>query len=123
MKAKKALQRLQQVRYIVGLIADQNPSDTRFGVWLSFFNREAPFFKGPEQLARRAKAAIVFAGIKKIKRGYYEVSLQRYTDDASTLNEGEALTAYVAFMEKQIREQPENWLWAHRRWKHQRNNA
>lgn len=122
MKAKKALQRLQDVRYIVGLIADQNPSDIRFGVWLPFMHREAPFFKGPEQLARRAKAAIVFAGIKKIKRGHYEVELQQYSDDASTLAEGEAMKAYVAFMEQQLREQPENWLWTHRRWKYQRDN-
>lgn len=26
--------------------------------------------------------------------------------------------AFVQLLEKSIREQPENWVWSHRRWKH-----
>ena len=120
MKAKKAFQRLEGVRYIVGLIADQNPSNLKAAAWYSFMNREAPFFKGPELLAKRASAAVVFAGIKKVKRGHYEVNLQLLTKDASQLPDGEVMTKYVAFMERQLREQPENWMWTHRRWKHKK---
>lgn len=118
MKEKRGFQRLQQVRYIVGLIADQNPSNLSVATWLPFMHREAPFFKGSDQLPRRAKAAVVFAGIKKLKRGHYEVNLQLLTDDASTLNENDILRAYVSFMEAQLRAQPDNWLWTHKRWKH-----
>lgn len=120
MKEKRGFQRLQQVRYIVGLIADQNPSNLSVATWLPFMHREAPFFKGSDQLPRRAKAAVVFAGIKKLKRGYYEVNLQLLADDASKLAENEILQPYVAFMETQLRAQPDNWLWTHKRWKHQR---
>lgn len=120
MKAKKAFQRLEGVRYIVGLIADQNPSNLKAAAWYPFMNREAPFFKGPELLAKRASAAVVFAGIKKVKRGHYEVNLQLLTKDASQLPDGEVMTKYVAFMERQLREQPENWMWTHRRWKHKK---
>jgi len=121
MKSKKGFQRLTGVRYIVGLIADQNPSNMNGALWLSFMNREAPFYMGPETLAKRAKAAIVFAGIKMVKRGYYEVHLQLITRDASLLPQNEIIKKYVAFMEQQIREQPENWLWTHKRWKHKRS--
>ena len=121
MKAKKGFQRLAGVRHIVGLIADQNPSEIRNAIWLPFMHREAPFFKGPEQLARRAKGAVVFAGIARTGRGHYKVNLQVYTKDASQLPDGEVMKAYVGFMEGQLRAQPDNWLWTHRRWKHKKS--
>ena len=68
-------------------------------------------------MARRAKAAVVFAGIKKTKRGHYQINLQKFCDDASVFAEGEVVKAYVNFLEAQLEAQPENWLWTHRRWK------
>jgi len=121
MKAKKGFQRLNGVKYIVGLIADQNPSNLNGALWLPFMNREAPFFTGPEMLAKRAKAAVVFAGIKYVKRGYYEVNLQLVSKDASTLPSQELIKKYVTFMELQLEEQPENWLWTHKRWKYKKD--
>lgn len=121
MKAiKEGFQRLQGVRHIVGMIADQNPGAPDVAMWLPFMHREAPFFKGPEQMSRRAKGAVVFAGIKKIKRGHYQITLQKIWDDASVTTTGEITETYVDFMEQQLRAQPENWLWSHRRWKHKR---
>lgn len=120
MKAKKGMQRLEGVSHIVGLIADQNPSNLNAVIWLPFMNREAPFFKGTEQMARRAKGAVVFLGIKKLRRGYYHMDMQLYTRDASTTEAGDITKAYVSFMEQQLREQPENWMWTHRRWKYHR---
>ena len=120
MKARKGFQQLEGVRYIVGLIADQNPSNMNGALWLPFMHREAPFFKGPEQLARRNKAAVVFAGISRKGRGRYEVQLSLLTEDASTLPQDEVIRRYVQFMEAQLRAQPANWLWTHKRWKHKR---
>lgn len=120
MKAKRGFERLNNIQYIVGLIADQNPPVVKAATWYNFMNREAPFFNGPEVLAKRANAAVVFAGIKKIRRGYYEIALTKYTDDAATLPKGEMMQAYVRFIEEQIKAQPENWMWTHNRWKHSR---
>lgn len=120
MKAKRGFQRLDNVQYIVGLIADQNPPVVKAATWYNFMHREAPFFNGPEVLAKKAKAAVVFAGIKKIKRGHYEIVLERFADDITALPKGEMMQAYVRFVEKQINEQPENWMWTHNRWKHSR---
>lgn len=122
MHAKKAMARLQQVRYTVGLIADQNPSNRNGVYWANFLHREAPFFRGPELLAAKNKAAVVFAGIKKVKRGCYQVTLHHITDDASQLEQGIVMEAYVSFMEKQVRQQPENWMWTHNRWKYSRHD-
>lgn len=121
MKAiKTGLQQVQGTRHIIGMIADQNPSDPDVAMWLPFMHREAPFFRGPEQMARRAKGAVVFAGIQKVKRGYYRITLEKKWDDASVTETGDITRAYVAFMEQQLRAQPENWLWSHRRWKHKK---
>ncbi|WP_276132836.1 lysophospholipid acyltransferase family protein [Polluticoccus soli] len=121
MKAKKAMQRLEGVRYIVGLVADQNPSALQHAVWLNFMNRETAFFNGPEKLARRAKAAVVFAGINKVKRGYYNIHLHLLTEDASHTENGFVMQQYVQFMVQQLHSQPANWLWTHKRWKHKRS--
>ena len=119
MKAlKSGLARLRDTQHILALAADQNPSEPEVAEWISFMNREAPFFRGPEQMARRAKAAVVFAGITKLSRGNYRINLSKYCDDASQTNTGEILHAYVTFVEQQLRHQPANWLWTHKRWKH-----
>ena len=124
MKAlKRGLLALKGKQYILAQMADQNPSVTEVAAWLPFMNRETPFFKGTEQMARRAGAAVVFAGIKKRKRGHYKIHLQRFCDDASQVEEGQVLTSYVRFMEEQLRSQPENWMWTHRRWKYSKKNA
>lgn len=115
---RSGLARVKGVRHIIGMIADQNPSVTEVAEWLPFMNRSAPFFRGPEQMASRAKGAVVFAGIKKIKRGHYKVNLIKITDDASKLPPGTITKQYVLFMEQQLQEQPANWLWSHNRWKH-----
>lgn len=121
MKAlKRGLLALKGRQYILAQMADQNPSVTEVAEWLPFMNREAPFFKGTEQMARRAKAAVIFAGIKKLKRGYYQIHLQRFCDDASQVQKGVILKSYVQFLEEQLKTQPENWMWTHRRWKYQR---
>lgn len=121
MKSQKSgFDAIKDKTHIVGLIADQNPSVVENALWLPFMHREAPFFKGPEAMARRAKGAVVFAGIKKERRGYYRITLRKFCDDAS-LKDREAITrAYVHFLEHSLEAQPPNYLWSHRRWKHKR---
>jgi KDO2-lipid IV(A) lauroyltransferase len=111
---------LQKGQYALSLAADQNPAVVEVADWIPFMHREAPFFRGPDQMPRRAKAAVMLAGIRKLRRGHYRVTLDRITDDASEMAQGEVLRKYVANIERQLEAQPENYLWSHRRWKHQR---
>jgi Kdo2-lipid IVA lauroyltransferase/acyltransferase len=121
MKAlKSGLARLRDTQHILALAADQNPSEPELAEWITFMNRKAPFFRGPEHMARRAKAAVVFAGITKLRRGYYRIHLLRYCDDASQTQAGDVLHDYVQFVEQQLHAQPDNWLWTHKRWKHRK---
>lgn len=121
MKAKKeAFVELNKVQHVLGLIADQNPSNLNNVLWVPFLNREAPFFVGSAYMAKKNKAAIVLSSIVKTKRGEYQLVMERLCDDASEMEAEDIVKAYVTHLEKQIKAQPENWMWTHRRWKHQR---
>lgn len=112
----EAFRSLQNKTHIIGFMADQTPANNMVK-WISFMHRPAPFFLAPEKAARRQGAAVVFAAIRKMKRGYYNINFQIVTEDASASKPGSITEDYVVRLEKQLQDQPENWLWTHRRWK------
>lgn len=101
----------------VALLADQTPSPKK-AIWIEFLNQETPFYRGTEVMMQRMDHTIVFAHIRIQSRGQYRIHLEEY-DRAST--EVTVTEAFAAFLEKEIREQPYNWLWSHKRWKHKRS--
>ena len=104
-------------RYVLALIADQNPGDPRNAYWIPFFGRPTPFLRAPENGARRGNVPVVFCCFKKEKRGYYRIFFQLAEENPSTTKVGELTKRYAAFLQEAIEQQPENWLWSHRRWK------
>jgi KDO2-lipid IV(A) lauroyltransferase len=117
-KLKEGLALLKDQQYVFALVSDQNPVKTDIAQWEPFLNREAPFYRGPAQGAINAQAAVVFCHILKVKRGYYAFKMTRYCDNAATLNQETITRDFVQYAEARILEQPDNWLWSHRRWKH-----
>ncbi|RYF87612.1 MAG: lipid A biosynthesis acyltransferase, partial [Chitinophagaceae bacterium] len=104
-------------QYTMGLIADQNPGLPGSGYWLNFFGKPAPFVAGPDKGARRNNTAVVFIKFVKLKRGYYHFQVEPVVENANELTDGALTLKYRDFLEKAIREQPEIYLWSHRRWK------
>ena len=100
-------------------IADQSPSPDK-AYWMQFLNQDTPVFMGTEKIAQKMKYPIVYVSVKKIKRGYYTLAAKLLKEPPYILNEGEITTAHTEKLEKDILEQPETWLWTHRRWKHTR---
>jgi KDO2-lipid IV(A) lauroyltransferase len=115
---REAITPYLETQYLLGLIADQNPSDSRTSYWLQFFGRPTPFASGPEKGARAANLPVMFACIEKPRRGYYHATLSLGSPEASQLPEGELTLRYVRYLEGVIRRNPDMWLWSHRRWKH-----
>ena len=103
----------------IWLGADQTPPSTS-KFWTIFLNREAPFFSGPEKIASRTKQPIYFHRTRKTGRGKYEVTLEPLIAEPEKIEPDEILLKYVRKMEEIIREEPEYYLWSHRRWKHTR---
>ncbi len=105
------------------LVADQNPGHPRNAFWTPFFRKLTPFVKGPERGAIAKDASIIYTHITKPKRGYYNVVFQLVTDNPKSFSEGEITKNFITHLEANIREQPEIYLWSHRRWKHEYNDS
>jgi KDO2-lipid IV(A) lauroyltransferase len=105
--------------YILGLIADQAPPHPHNAYWVQFFGRPTSFLKGPEKAAKRYKYAVVFCHFTKEKRGHYTGHAVKATLTPEAMSEGELTKMYAAYLEKTMTENPEVWLWSHRRWKHE----
>jgi KDO2-lipid IV(A) lauroyltransferase len=105
-------------QHAIGLVADQNPTNPANGFWYPFFGKMAPFAKGPERTAKNLDAAIVLVNFYKIKRGYYKIDCELLTTTPKLFAEGEITKKLVHFVEDCVRQNPSNYLWSHRRWKH-----
>ena len=113
---------LQKQASLVAFVADQTPVDTDNAYWTKFMSLDTPFFKGFDTLAQKTNAIVLYASIRKINRGYYElnfVTITEHAKDDAALNTNENFIAekYVRLLEKDIQDKPEYWLWSHRRWK------
>jgi len=109
-------------KIVMYFLGDQTaPKNSK--LWISFMNRETPFYSGPEKIARKFDHAVVFMNIDKVKRGYYEVEFIPLFDEPAKTKELEITRKHVETLEYFIRKKPELWLWSHRRWKHQKENV
>jgi KDO2-lipid IV(A) lauroyltransferase len=104
-------------QYCIGLVADQSPSAPEKSIWLNFFGKPTGFVPGPETGARANNIPVVFANIEKPRRGYYKVVFTLAEDQPASLQRGELTLRYARYLEQVIKQQPDMWLWSHRRWK------
>lgn len=100
-------------------IADQSPLPDR-AYWMSFLNQDTPVFLGIEKIALKIRYPIVYVSIKRVKRGYYQLLAERIELPSVDSHPGEITELHTKKLESDIRNQPETWLWTHRRWKHTR---
>ena len=104
-------------QYLLGLVADQNPGALSSAYWVNFFGKPTAFVSGPEKAARLRNIPVFFAHIEKPKRGYYHTILKMGELNPSQLKEGELTLRYVKYLQEVIQQNPDMWLWSHRRWK------
>lgn len=100
-------------------IADQTPSPDK-AYWTTFLNQDTPVFWGTEAIARKLNYPVVYASVHRVKRGYYKIFAETLFEEPAKTTDGEISEAHTRMLEKEIRKQPEIWLWSHRRWKHKR---
>jgi KDO2-lipid IV(A) lauroyltransferase len=105
-------------KYVLALVADQNPGHPAKAYWVNFFGKPAPFVTGPEKAARQRDTIVVFANFYRIKRGLYTFECEIITEEPATLPPGALTLRYLKYLEDTIRKRPDNYLWSHRRWKH-----
>ena len=103
-------------------IADQSPLPDR-AYWMKFMNQDTPVFLGIEKIALKIRYPIVYITIRRVKRGYYKVFAERIELPSIHQETGTITEIHTRKLEADIRSQPENWLWTHRRWKHVRSQT
>ncbi|MGB5646131.1 MAG: lysophospholipid acyltransferase family protein [Muriicola sp.] len=101
-----------------GMVSDQSPMASRANYWSQFMGIKVPIFNGAEVLARKLDLAVVFLKVSKVKRGYYQAEFIPITEHGKSTKEHEITEKFLRLAEQQIKEQPEYYLWTHRRWKH-----
>lgn len=97
----------------LALVADQNVLEG--GVFVDFFGTPASTARGPELLAKRTGAAVVFTAAIREPGIPARYRLRIRPLDSDT--EAGVLRPYLQLLEDEIRQAPAQYLWAHKRWK------
>lgn len=102
---------------------DQSPMRHNKYIWTTFLHQETAVYTGAEDIAKKYDEAVVFGKMRRIKRGYYTIELQLITDSPKQTEPSEITKAHTKVLEDFLEEQPEYWLWSHKRWKLSRVEA
>ncbi len=107
---------------VLSFLADQDAGER--GMFVDFFGRPASTHKAIALLAIEHKAPVVVGYARRIGPGFrYEVGCDAIIEPeqwTGTADDARLLTQrYTTALERIIRRDPEQYLWLHRRWKHQ----
>ena len=111
---------MQYEQTATAFLADQTPA-AQHATWIPFLHQDTPFFSGVEKLARKLNLPVLYASTRKLKRGYYLYRFEIITEEPKDTEENFIMKSFAEKLERDISNQPYNWLWSHRRWKHKRN--
>ena len=107
---------------VLSFLADQDAGQN--GLFVEFFGRPASTHKAIALLAIEHKASVVVGYARRIGPGFrYEVGCPELIEPEEwkgTADDARLLTQrYTTALEQIIRRDPDQYLWLHRRWKHQ----
>ena len=114
------INRKNGVNTLSAFIADQIPAKGDINYWTTFLNQETAVYLGAEKIAAKYNMVMVFFNHRKVKRGYYRMTVEVISEDSASLPQYELTERHVKMLDRIIRENPEYWIWSHRRWKHKR---
>ena len=98
------------------MIADQNPIGKHDPV-VDFLNQKTYMLPGPDFLASRLKMPAVYLRMDRISRGQYHIEFEKISEPSENRGENYVTEKFAQLLEEDIRRNPVNWLWSHKRWK------
>jgi len=116
-ETSKTFDALSNTKAVYIMAADQSPSNPDRAIWVDFLGQETAFLNGPEKHARLRDIPVIFTDIQRIRRGYYRLELSFISEKPTETKAGEITGKYAKCLEEVIKNEPENWLWSHKRWK------
>ena len=100
------------------LLSDQSPHIEKTFHWSTFFGVKVPVHTGAEMLAKKHDLVVINYRAKKLKRGYYETEFEVIAENPKNYKDYEISDMFLRITEKNVKEQPECYLWSHNRFKH-----
>ena len=110
----KKLISLKKNNFSTALMIDQRVSE---GILSNFFNQKALTTTIPAQLIKKFNIPIVPVYIERLKNINFKIVIHEpinFEDNATTENITEDLNIVL---EKMVKNNPEQWIWSHNRWK------
>lgn len=96
---------------------DQRPYRSAKGfVTVQFMNQETRSMAAAATLAAKFHLPVVYQRMMNDRRGHYTIEYVPICDDASQMPVEEIMQRYYDLLSADLRTQPENYLWTHRRW-------
>ncbi|MEC8599389.1 MAG: lysophospholipid acyltransferase family protein [Bacteroidota bacterium] len=102
---------------VYGFASDQSPRPKSSTYWINFLGKKVPAYSGAESLSRDLNIPVVFSKINRIKRGYYNVEFKVISSFPKNTKKSMITNTYTKWLEKQIFEDPSQYLWTHKRFK------
>ncbi len=96
---------------------DQSPTYSKSVHWTRFLNQTTAVLSGSERFSKEYDFPVIYINVTKTKRGYYEMEARILEKDPKQTHDGEITEKHTCWLEKQIVETPQYWLWTHKRWK------
>ncbi len=116
---RKIYQTLKEKK-VIAMVADQR--GPREGVKVDFFGKKVSVYTGPAALALKTGAPLICGIAVRDKNYKYKMVLveisQQNLPDGEEEKILEISQRYTSYLETVIRENPEQWLWMHNRWKY-----
>jgi len=120
--AVKRVPRALRTGHAVAFLFDQGAVGLA-STWVPFFGRFAKTPRGPAVFALRLGAPVMFGVALRQPSGRYQLSFEPIEIVETGDREADVdriVADYSSVLERWIRRAPEQYLWHHRRWKHQR---
>lgn len=117
----KSMLRDRHLNTATAFIADQTPAPER-AYWMSFLNQDTPVFQGTEALSKKLGYPVIYVSVTRPRRGYYRMAVETLVAEPTGTADGAITEAHTRRLERNIVNNPDLWLWTHRRWKHRRES-
>lgn len=106
------------IKTLTYILSDQTPKMGSFKYRDTFLGIDVPMFTGTEELAKKLDFSVLYLKVEKQKRGYYTATFVPLADNPQEYPDFQITRMFFDSLENQIHENPEFYLWSHKRWKH-----
>jgi KDO2-lipid IV(A) lauroyltransferase len=103
---------------VFAMVSDQSPRKDSIRFSMMFMNQPTPVIVGTEVLARKFDYPVLILSITRPKRGYYHCKVEILSASPKDEPEFSISEKYMRRLETDINQNPELWLWTHKRWKY-----